>query len=158
MKTLIVYASKHGTTEYIAKMLQQEITNTVDVVNLKKEKHVDLAPYDRIIVGGSIHAGMLQKKVRKFCEDNSVELLKKQIGLYQCCMHEKEAEAQFETNYPEILRKHSCSTKIMGGEFRFEQMNFIEKAMVKKIAGVEESQSRIHEEKINEMVRELEVM
>ena len=136
--------------------MQQEIKDTVDVINIKKEKHVDLAPYDRVIIGGSIHAGMLQKRVRKFCEDNSVELLKKQIGLFQCCMHENEAEAQFRANYPEILRKHSSSNKIMGGEFRIERMNFLEKTMVKKIAGVEESQSKIKEEKIHKMIRELE--
>jgi len=36
----------------------------------------------------------------------------------------------------------------MGGEFNFEQMNFVEKMLVRKIAGINESISQIEDQSI----------
>lgn len=70
-------------------------------------------------------------------------------------MHEEEAENQFKSAYPEILRNHAISSKVMGGEFRFDKMNFFERAIVKKIAGISESVSKIDEAKIQEFVKDI---
>jgi menaquinone-dependent protoporphyrinogen oxidase len=47
--------------------------------NLKKNDKPDLGQYDQIIVGGSIHAGMIQKSVKDFCKNHTVELLDKPL-------------------------------------------------------------------------------
>lgn len=157
MKTLIAFASSHGSSETVALELKKTLPGEVYLMNLKKERHIDLSTYERVIIGGSIHAGRLQKKVRKFCEDHTVELLKKQLGLFLCCMHRDEAQKNFELNYPEVLRKHAVSTQLMGGEFRFNKMNFFEKAIVKKVAGITESVSDLDYESIRKMAMEMEV-
>ncbi len=114
------------------------------------------ASFDQVIVGGSIHAGTNQKRVKNFVDQHRPELLEKKQELFICCMHEQEAETGFNNACPEILLSHALSNKIMGGEFRFEKMNFIEKALVKKIAGVSASVSNIDEGKVQELVREME--
>jgi menaquinone-dependent protoporphyrinogen oxidase len=156
MKTLIVYASAHGTTEKVAHSIARSMDNGhVEIINLKKENPFDLSVYDRIIVGGSIHAGQIQGRVKQFCEKNMLQLLEKQLGLFLCCMNEPEYQAQFERAFPELLRKHASSSKIMGGEFLFDKMNFFQRLIVRKISGINESVSKIDEKSLQQFAEEM---
>ena len=156
MRTAIVYASKHGTTEKVARQIQEELgEDKAQLFNLKNNPKFDLSHFEQVILGGSIHAGQIQKRVKDFYQQNAPELLDKRLGLFLCCMHEEEAENQFKNAYPEMLRNHALSSKIMGGEFRFDKMNFFERAIVKKIAGISESVSKIDASKIQEFVEEM---
>jgi menaquinone-dependent protoporphyrinogen oxidase len=155
MKTLIVFASKHGTTEKVAKLIKDKLNQDTTIINLQKTKNIDINPYDQILIGGSIHAGLMQKRVRLFCTSNLSVLLKKRIGLFLSCMDEKKAEEQFNQAFPEPLRKHAISCKITGGEFLMEKMNFFEKAIVKKVSGITEPTNNIKEDQINDFVTEL---
>lgn len=156
MKTAIVYSSNHGTTAKVARRIQQGLgEDKTRLFNLKNVRRIDLSPYERVLIGGSIHAGSVQKRVRKFIDTHFHELLEKPLGLFLCCMDEQREESEFENAFPEALRSHAISCKIIGGEFLFEKMNIIEKAMVKKVAGVESSVSRINDHKIDEMVEEM---
>ena len=58
------------------------------------------------------------------------------------------ARKQMEDNLPEDLRAHASALGLFGGEFDFEKMNFLEKAIVKKVAGVEKTVSRIDTEAV----------
>lgn len=156
MKTAIIYASKHGTTEKVARQIQQGLgDDQAQLFNLKRNKHFDLTSFEQVVVGGSIHAGSIQKHLSRFLDQHRPELLERRLGLFLCCMHEKEAKNEFNAAFPEVLRSHATSRKIVGGEFRFDKMNFIEKALVRKIAGVNESVSKIDDQKIHELVKEL---
>lgn len=155
MKTIIVYASKHGTTESVAGLIAQKLQGNVEQKNIKKEKNIDLSQFDRVIIGGSIHAGQIQRKVKSFCEKNMVTLLHKEIGLFLSCMDDKKAQEQFDNNFQEVLRNHAKGKAIIGGEFRMEKMNFIERGIVKKVAGIENSVSSLKPEKIDEFVHSL---
>lgn len=151
--TAIIYMSKHGTTEKIAlklhKLIDQEGVHPID---LKINKKPDLTKHDKIIIGGSIHAGSIQKKIKDFIHSNMDELMKKEIALFLCCMKDgEEAREQFENAYPEELRKHAKKIEILGGEFLFDKMNFFERAIVRKVAGVKENISKIDNNKIAEI-------
>ena len=77
----------------------------------------------------------------------------KRVGLFLCCMEEGDnAEKQFSEAFPPELRNHAIATEIFGGEFNFDRMNFIEKMIIKKIAHVDHSVSKIDEEKIVDFV------
>lgn len=157
MKTAIFYSSNHGTTAKVAELLAQKMTNSqTQIFNLKKLKNTDLTVFDTIIIGGSVHAGNIQSSVRKFCTKNMVELLNKRLALYLCCMNEPGFDVQFERAFPELLRKKALSSKIIGGEFLFDKMNFFEKAIVKKVSKVNGTVSKIDYSKIEEMAKELE--
>lgn len=155
MKFAIVYMSKHGTTEKVAQKIAEQIdSNVVDLVNLKENKSPDISKYDKILIGGSIHAGMLQKRVATFCNKNEQTLLEKELGLFLCCMEQDDkAKEQFESAFPEDIKKHAKAKALMGGEFIFEKMNFFEKAIIKKISGVKETTSSINEDAVQEFAR-----
>ncbi len=155
MKTAIIYASSHGTTEKIAKEIQKQMSDNTSIFNLKTSKKIDPDEFDQIIIGGSIHAGRMKSRVKEFCKKNLETLLQKRIGLFMVGMNEKDFETEFNNAYPEELRKHSISNKNVGGEFLFEKMNFIEKAIIKKISGIKESVSKINDDKIKELVEEM---
>jgi menaquinone-dependent protoporphyrinogen oxidase len=156
MKTAIVFASKHGTTVKVAQKIQDGIgTANTDMYNLKDSSNIDLSRYDQIIIGGSIHAGSIQKKITRFCSKHTVDLVQKPLGLFICCMDEKHPQSEFENAFPELLRSHAKSKKIMGGEFLIEKMNFIEKLIIKKVSKVTSTISKINEGYILEMVEEM---
>jgi len=88
---------------------------------------------------------MIQKRVKDFCEKNIDILLTKEIGLFMCGMQKRQLEEEFHNAFPEKLRVYSKSNLLAGGEFIFEKMNFLEKAIVRKVANTNESKSEINE-------------
>lgn len=155
MKTAIIFATSHGTTEKVAQQIQSELGNNAQLINLKGSKAVDLSQFEQVIIGGSIHAGMMQGKVRDFCKKNLVDLLQKRVALFMCGMNEPDFETEFNNAFPELLRKHAITSKCIGGEFLFERMNFVERFIVNKISGVSQNVSKIDELKIMELVSDL---
>lgn len=155
MKTAIVYSTTHGTTEKVATMISELAQSETELINLKKVKNVDLSAYDRVVIGGSIHAGKIQNNIQDFCKSHMQELTVKPLGLFMSCMDEEKSQLQFDTAFPEELRKHAVTAKVTGGEFNFDRMNFMEKFLVKRIAGVKESVSKINKQKVEELVKEM---
>ncbi len=150
-KTIILYQSRTGTTEKAVKLLAEKLKGDTTIVNLKKDKAPSLDDYSNVIIGGSIRASMIQSGIKKYIEKN-MELLKtRDIGLFLCCMEEgATAEKQFNESYPEELRNIARARGLFGGEFDFDKMNFLEKGIVKKVAGVTESVSNIKYEAIED--------
>lgn len=83
MKTLIFYTTTHGCTEKCATMLQQQLDGNTELINIKKSKPDELKSYETIIIGGSIHAGQIQRKIKKFSQENLEILKTKKIGLLE---------------------------------------------------------------------------
>ncbi len=151
-KSIIIYTTQHGATERVAKLIKDNLADTPELCNLHKNKP-DLSAYNTVIIGGSIHAGKIQKRLIKFMQKKQDELLKKELGLYLSCMHTGEtAENQFNENFPEPLRKHAKATSIVGGAFDFDRMNFMEKAIVKKVANVTNSVNKIDAKEIKKFI------
>ena len=153
-KTLIAYATKHGSAEECAKSLGAKLDSSVDLCNLKEKKQIDLGVYDTIIVGGSIYAGRIQKEVKEFCTKNENELKAKKLGLFICGMSEGElAEKQVLSSFPQGLMDTALVKDSFGGKFDFTKLNFMEKMIVKKVAKIESDQSNISENKINDFAQ-----
>ena len=144
MKTLIVYKSHHGSTEKAAAYLQQRLgTELTDVIELKNGLPQNFDEYEKILIGGSIHAGHIQRKIKKFCEKYLPELLNKKVGLFMCFMDMAQGAQEFDEAYPEELRNHAIAKGLFGGEYLFDKMNFIERFLVRKITGETESKSSL---------------
>ena len=84
MKVLIVYYTKYGNTEKVAKLIAEGITSTDDNevivsnvkdVNLKKE-----ASYDLILIGSPVHFGKHVGSVKKFI--NKLPKAKLRVNAY----------------------------------------------------------------------------
>ncbi len=156
MSTLIVYMSRHSTTEKVVEMIKRGLIDSeIEVVNLRKSKTPDLNKFDKIIIGGSIHAGTIQKRISKFCITDSDILLKKKLGLFICHMEIEKAKDEFDSNYPEVLRNHASANGLLGGEFLFEKMNYFEKLIIRKVSKVNSSVSKLKSEAITEFISKM---
>jgi menaquinone-dependent protoporphyrinogen oxidase len=157
MKTLIIYTSSHGCTEKAVKELSQKLSGEITSMDLKHHPSPPLYEFDRIIIGGSIHAGQIQKRIRNFCSANLNQLKSKEIGLFICCMYEAEiAREEISNAFPEELHQMAKTEAIFGGEYNFDKMNFVEKLLVKKIAKVRESVSNLDHDSIDRFANRME--
>nr|WP_207627701.1 MULTISPECIES: flavodoxin domain-containing protein [Bacillaceae] len=157
VNSLIVYCSSHGTTEKAVGLLCENLEGGVLSVDLKREKTLfDLKDFDRVIIGGSIHAGQIQRKIKKFIQTHHDELLEKELGLFLVCMRDGEtAIEQFNHAFPQDLRKNSVAMGLFGGEFIVSKMNFFERQVVKKVDGVMSDQTKLDIEAIMEFASRL---
>lgn len=157
MNIAIIFMSKHGTTEKIAEIVKEKLgSKTSTIFNLKSTDSIELENFDTIIIGGSIHAGSMQSKLKKFMNNNISTLLEKKIALYLVCMDKTEKrQTQFDNAFPPELRDISIVNGFMGGEFNFDKMNFIEKAIIKKVSGKSSSVNEIDYNAIEEFISKL---
>jgi menaquinone-dependent protoporphyrinogen oxidase len=150
MNTLILYSSNHGTTADIAERLSKLIGyNRCRVHNIREMVPPSLEDYDTVIIGGSIHYGRIQKAIKKYCEKNLEELLTKRVGLFICYMEKEKETEEYLNAFPAALIQHAHAEGFFGGEFRFDQMNFVEKMIVRKTLGFNESVRRVNSQSIN---------
>jgi len=156
MKTLIVYASRHGCAKRAAEKIGETLGEGVEISDIRQNSRYRLDQFERVIIGGSIHIGRIQSRIRNFITKNLVQLLEKQVGLFICQMAEgAEAEQEFTNAYPQQLIEHATATGLFGGEFNFEKMSFIEKYMIKKVAKVTASVARINEDNIVKFIEKM---
>lgn len=150
MKALIIYMSNHGTTEKIVERLSSLLGyNTATIINLKTDTVPSLEQYDTVIIGGSIYAGKIQKKIRTFCSQNLSELLTKRVALFISYMKDEKRIEEFIDSFPGELVDHSIANGFFGGALNFETMNPLEKFVVKKVTTHKESVYRVNSQAIN---------
>jgi menaquinone-dependent protoporphyrinogen oxidase len=150
MKTLILYATKHGTTKACAKELQKLLTDDSKVLPIEAQE-TDLSTYDRIVLGSSVYMGDINRKMKSFIKKNKDILEGKISGLFLCCMYkDQQAKVQFQKGYPEALRKKAIAHGFFGGAFDFDRMNFMEKKIIKKVAQVEQSVNLIDKDALKQ--------
>ncbi|GIM29738.1 flavodoxin [Clostridium polyendosporum] len=153
MKVLIVYGTKHGSAEKCSKLLKDKLQGNVVAVNIKKDNVPDITLFDNIIVGGSIYMGQIQKEIKDFCLKNLSVLKDKKVGLFICCMNDKEVHTLFNNSFPEELLTCATAKEYFGGEFIFNNMNFFERFIVKKVAKIDKDTSTLSEENINKFAQ-----
>lgn len=133
MKTLIVYGSKHGTAKRCAEILSDRLKGEVEIYNVKDGKIPAAGQFDNIIVGGSIYAGLIQKEIKEYCQKNIEIIKQKRAGLFICCMVKDAVENQIAAAFPQELLNAAVAKESFGGEFKFKEMNFFEKAITKMV-------------------------
>ena len=142
MKTIIVYATKYGTTQKCAEELAKKIEGETDLFDLKKGTP-DLSSYDTVIVGAPLYAGRIPKAATRFCSDQEKNLSGKRRGFFLCGMSSEETvQGLFNTAFPASLTANAACV-FAGGEYLFSRMNFAERLIVKKISGSDQDQSLI---------------
>jgi menaquinone-dependent protoporphyrinogen oxidase len=151
MKYLIVYKSRHGTTRKLVKQMYEHLgKEKTSLIELGVNVVPNLEQYEIILIGGSIHAGRIQKDITRFCRKNMPVLLKKKTGLFLCFMDLKKGKQEFETAFPEELRKHSLAHGLFGGELLLEKMNFFERFITRLVSGKKQNISQIDNKAVHE--------
>jgi menaquinone-dependent protoporphyrinogen oxidase len=144
MKSIIIYESLHGSTEKCAMLLSEVLNSDTQIARLQEMDDIGINDFDIVIIGGSIHNGVIQLRIEDFIQKYNTQLLEKHIGLYLCCMEEGEtARIQFERAFPSELRNKAIATGLFGGEFNLKKMSFFEKRLIRKLTGIRSSVSKI---------------
>ena len=156
--TLIVYASRHGTTAEYAKKLLQILDGNVDLCFLNERGNAlpDLTVYNTFVIGGSIHYGKINKSVVNFCSTNSEMLKNKRLGLFVTCHFEgDQANQQLKNAFPKGLHERAIATAYFDGELLYPKMNFWEKLVAKAVLKADEVKPLISKPKITEFANKL---
>lgn len=150
MSVLIAYATRYGFAEKCAQMLAEKITDKADLCDLAKDKKVDPAPYDTVIVGGSMYMGRIMKQVPSFLRKHADTLKQKKTGFFLSAMAEGEdLQKELEASYPEDLRSSALTVECFGGECIINNLNSFHKFIFTKVAKTEKDLSNINTQAID---------
>jgi menaquinone-dependent protoporphyrinogen oxidase len=140
MKTLIVYAPRHGATaeisEKIAKMLR-EAGFDVKVANAKEEKITDISGYELVIIGSGLQADKWASEVENVLKTFREELARKKVTIFVSSAFFPVSRIQGKTAEVEQARKRHLEQKavayslkpiamaIFGGVLDFNKLGFL---------------------------------
>ena len=134
MKTIIYYATKHGAAEEIAKRLAEAVGEAV-TVNLGGAEVPSPEEADRVIVGGSVYAGMLRKEMKEFLTKYQGVLAGKPLGVYLSGMSEEACNGALEKTEPEKLIAGAKAKGWLGGINDPAKCAFWERAILRMVTG-----------------------
>lgn len=131
MKTLIIYASKHGATKEIAHLLAN---NTYDVKDIN-DKDMDLSSYDNVVLGSGTYAGVLDKTIKEFIKIQEETLLQKKLYLFISGLSgdSTSMDKVCTENIPANILSHITYKDHLGGRLNMPCMNLFEKSLIKMI-------------------------
>lgn len=132
MKTLIIYASKTGTTEKCAKEINRQLKDS-KIVNILSQNE-DINEYDLIIVGTPIRMGMIDKKIRKFLISNIETLKLKKVAYFICCGFSENWKSYYEQNIPKDLLYTAIIYDTFGGEMNIQKQKGFDKLITKIVS------------------------
>jgi menaquinone-dependent protoporphyrinogen oxidase len=156
MKTLIAYSTTLGCTEQCASRLKEDLGNGVEMIRISRRRRYNLEEFSTIIIGGSIHEGMIQRSVYRFCETNLEILLKKNVGLFVCCMDSDANDKELiDRAFPRQLVDTALASGFFGGELNIKKLNLLQKIMTRKAARLNKEPD-IDFRKILEFARKLQ--
>jgi len=152
MRTLIAYRTKYGTAAACARTLAEKIGGDTDLADLADARDVSLREYDVVIIGGSIYAGKLQRKVVSFCEKNRRILLQRPVGIFLCCLYEgEEALMQLQSAFPDWLLAHAFARALPGGEVHYDRLTFLDRLLVRSLPHRTGDFSRMRPEALDDL-------
>ncbi len=132
MKTLIIYASKTGTTKECAYKIKDKLKNSkIFDINSFNE---DVNNYDLIVVGSPIRIGMIDNKIKKFLIKNKEILKSKKIAFYMCCGFSENYQKYFKENFLQELLDIALIYDTFGGQINLDKQKGFDKFIIKLVS------------------------
>lgn len=132
MKTLIIYASKTGTTEKCAEKINSHLKDS-KIVNILNQVE-DINEYDLIIVGTPIRMGVIDRKIKKFLMNNMDTLKSKKTAYFICCGFYENWKSYYEQNIPKALLDSAITYDTFGGEMNIQKQKRFDKFIIKMVS------------------------
>jgi len=139
MKTLIVYATKTGTTQKAAKMIAEKLKDKPDMVDLNVTKKVDVLGYDFVLVGGPINMGKLNRTVKRFLAKNREALMAQRFGLFLACGYPKELDKYLAAILDADMLAHAEVKTDIGYAYYLDKLGPIGKRVVMELTNTTET-------------------
>jgi menaquinone-dependent protoporphyrinogen oxidase len=141
-RILIVYSSTDGHTKKICERLQQvaeQYAHQVCVVAVNEAAQIDLAAFDKIVIGASIHYGKHRPQVAEFIENNRTALESKPNAFFSVnVVARKAAKCTPESNpyLRKFLRRISWKPRelaVFAGKIDYPRYDFFDRTMIRLI-------------------------
>jgi menaquinone-dependent protoporphyrinogen oxidase len=144
MRVLIAYGTTDGMTARIADRMAQTLRtagHAVEVHRTDARRAPDLAGFDAVLVGGSLHAGGFQRSMRRFVRRNLQTLRRVPSGFFSVCMaiaskHERSREdaREIARALPRELGWAPLAVEVIAGALMFSRYGFLRRLIMVKIA------------------------
>lgn len=155
MNTLIIYASKTGTTEKCANEINRKLKNSkmVNILNLNE----DINGYDLIVIGTPIRMGMIDKKIKRFLIRNIETLKSKKVAYFICCGFNENWKNYYEQNITKDLLDNAIIYDTFGGEMEKQKQKGFDKFITKIVSkNIDKSKEiKILNENIDTFIKQL---
>ncbi|MDS0292974.1 flavodoxin domain-containing protein [Halogeometricum luteum] len=139
--TLVAYGTGEGQTAKVADRIVdalRERGHEAEAVDVKRlPRGFDLDAYDAVLVGGSVHAGRLQRGVRRFVRAHREELASRPTAFVQVCLSAVDNEEAAARAAHDFLRETEWDpdrVAVLGGALRYSEYGFLKRALMKRIA------------------------
>lgn len=154
MKTLILYAGKHGATFTIAQRLADRMPGSL-VCNLKDGAIPSLADFDCIVVGCALYAGMISKEAKAFLAQNEGALCQKKVGLFLSGLDPSREKECLEGNFSKNLLNAATAKAFLGGIFDPKKAGVMGRLIIKMITKQSAYVDNISDDKIEQFAEAL---
>jgi menaquinone-dependent protoporphyrinogen oxidase len=148
-KKLLLYETKKGMTQKLAQILKERLSD-MDVFEAKKFNGT-MDQYESIILGTPIYMGKINKHIKKVINEKANTLSNKKIAIYLCGMAMEDEPQVIMNNFTQ-KEKDQYFIRYLGGAYNFERMNFLQKFIIKKLTGENQSKEVVLEKRMEELI------
>jgi menaquinone-dependent protoporphyrinogen IX oxidase len=147
MKTLVVYDTKHGATEEVARRIAAAIRewgSEAELLDLRKKgaEKIPLSGFSAVALGGPFYMGRWSKRAAAFAAAREAELANKSFALFSLGTDEKLGAAAAKAALPPSLAAKALSAHF-GGRVDFARLGGFERFTVKVVTGKAEGSSTL---------------
>lgn len=138
---LIIYSTTDGHTRSICERLQNLVAahHAVELVAMAEQPGIDLAPFDKIVIGASIRYGKHQPEVFDFIKRNQAALEAKPSAFFSVNVVARKPEKNTPETNPylqKFLRKIDWAPRnlaVFAGKIDYPRYGFVDRTMIRFI-------------------------
>lgn len=146
MKIAALYTTEYGSVTTILESLKKEVHHQLDLFNIIEVAPPNVASYDAILLGGSIHMGKLQREMGRFIKKNMETIQTVPLYLFVCSAETKDTTAYFQTSFPEVILEKARDRFTLGGEIVLEKLTGAHRLILKMVGKASDFSSVSQEE------------
>jgi menaquinone-dependent protoporphyrinogen IX oxidase len=148
MKILLVFDTKHGTSEEAAGRIAAAVKargGEAQLLDLRKKgaAAASLSGYDAVALGAPFYMGSWSKRARSFASAREAELLGKRLGVFAVGSNAELGDKAAIATLPAALASKVSASAYLGGRFDMDRLNGFERFIVKMVGGKAESSSTL---------------
>jgi menaquinone-dependent protoporphyrinogen oxidase len=141
---LVIYATTHGHTGRIAARVADTLADGdhhVDLVKVEDAKGLDLATYELVVIGASVHAGHHQREIVDWCTEHAAELNATTVAFFSVSLtaaddsqEARDATAQVVQDFVAETGLHPQATVMLAGALQYREYDFFTRILMRMIA------------------------